>query len=271
LAIYRNFYSKFWSDIVVQKMSKNEKYLFIYLFTNEHTSLCGIYEISIPTISAETKLSQQDVLMALNSLQTKGRIGYDINTGEICIRNWIGYNGTKSPQFLTALRKSFDLVKNKGLIGLLYGLDTPSMGYMTEQNSTDLKPIIVNESTNKELNILEAPLQEQKTLREDKIFKAFSDNNEILYQTLIKFIEMREKKGKPMTEYAKQLLCKRLAVLKNGGQDIIACIDQSILNVWTDIYEVKSSFNYNTQIKESAEEIIERRANAIGQKNGGGY
>jgi len=216
-------------------------------------------------------MTQQVVLTALDSLQKRGRIVYDSATNEVCIRKWVSYNGNKSPQFFTAIRKSLESVKNKQLIGFLYGIDGACMGYMTEQNS--YVSVIVQDSIKDSVIVLEEPLKEQalKSLREDKVFRDFSLSDTKLYETLINFLDMREKLRKPMTDNAKELLCKRLKNLRERGQDIVGCIEQSIISGWTDVYEMKPDFQRNRQKTESAEEIIERRANASGQKIGGGY
>jgi hypothetical protein len=53
------------------------------------------------------------------------------------------------------------------------------------------------------------------------------------------FVKMRIKLKKPMTEYAKKLMLSRLAMMMQAGQDPEAVLNQSIMNGWTNIYEVK--------------------------------
>ena len=69
MAIYRNVSMTFWTD---SKVSDNflpeEKYMFLYLFTNPHTNLCGCYEVSRKQIAYEMGYSVQKVNSLLNSL-----------------------------------------------------------------------------------------------------------------------------------------------------------------------------------------------------------
>lgn len=53
------------------------------------------------------------------------------------------------------------------------------------------------------------------------------------------YLEMRKSIKKPPTEYAVKLIFKRLAAMKQAGQNIGAVLEQSIINNWTDVYPVK--------------------------------
>jgi hypothetical protein len=50
---------------------------------------------------------------------------------------------------------------------------------------------------------------------------------------------MRKKKRAVMTDRARDLRIKDLAVLHEQGQDIGAVLDQSTANGWTDVYPLK--------------------------------
>lgn len=54
------------------------------------------------------------------------------------------------------------------------------------------------------------------------------------------FVKMRKQLKKPMTAYAEKLMLKRLRAFVDNGQDAKAMLDQSIMNSWQNIYEVKT-------------------------------
>jgi len=54
MAKQRMVNTRVWSDSRVLDLDPSEKLMRIYLITNDHTDLCGIYEIHIKTISMET-------------------------------------------------------------------------------------------------------------------------------------------------------------------------------------------------------------------------
>jgi hypothetical protein len=64
--------TKFWSDNwIVDELNPLDRYLYLYLLTNEHCSLCGIYEISLKTVSFETGIEKDEVRRMLERLSPK--------------------------------------------------------------------------------------------------------------------------------------------------------------------------------------------------------
>jgi hypothetical protein len=57
----------------------------------------------------------------------------------------------------------------------------------------------------------------------------------------IAFIQMRKAIRKPLTEYAKKLAIKKLEQLKAEGNSPEEVLNQSILNDWQGLFEVKKS------------------------------
>lgn len=53
--------TKLWSDSWVRKLNALDRYLFLYLLTNEHTNICGVYELPIGTIAYETGIDERDL------------------------------------------------------------------------------------------------------------------------------------------------------------------------------------------------------------------
>lgn len=61
-----------------------------------------------------------------------------------------------------------------------------------------------------------------------------------LNEALQAFYEMRIKVKKPMTDYAKKLLSRKLERLSKGNEELaIEILEQSIICSWTDIYPLK--------------------------------
>jgi hypothetical protein len=57
------------------------------------------------------------------------------------------------------------------------------------------------------------------------------------------FVEMRKRIRKPMTERAQQLMLKKLAALKDEGNDPAEVLDRSTMNNWQGIFSVKGDSN----------------------------
>ena len=62
----------FWSDAwVVDHLNPLDRYLFIYLFTNPHTNVAGVYELSLRIMSFETGIERDELLRMVKRLEPK--------------------------------------------------------------------------------------------------------------------------------------------------------------------------------------------------------
>lgn len=78
------------------------------------------------------------------------------------------------------------------------------------------------------------------------------------------FIEMRRKTIKrPATDFALMLVLKELYALKEGGQDPLACLNQSIVNGWCDVYALKEKKANRAAISDVARTKAALRENEL--------
>lgn len=114
MAIYRCVQIKFWTDSrIVDDFTPEDKYFYLYLFTNPHTNLCGCYEVSLKQMSDETGYNKDTVEKLLERFKNIHHvIDYSKETKEVLILNWHKYNWTKSKDFLKGLSNQIDDVKN---------------------------------------------------------------------------------------------------------------------------------------------------------------
>ena len=71
--------TKFWEDPFIQTLTVEEKLLFLYLRTNTHFSISGIYEISIKTISFETGIEEEKINNILKHFEEFEKVFYYSN------------------------------------------------------------------------------------------------------------------------------------------------------------------------------------------------
>lgn len=114
MAIYRNISTTFWTDSKVSDdFTADDKYLYLYLFTNPHSNLCGCYEVSYKQIAYEASISVDKAKKLIDRLQNEFNvIRYDNKTKEVLILNWHKYNWTKSEKFRKPLLKEIEKVKS---------------------------------------------------------------------------------------------------------------------------------------------------------------
>lgn len=127
--------TKFWSDSFIIELSPLERYLFLYFLTNEHTDICGIYELPIKIIERETGIEHNSLLKIIDRL--KGKI--------YLVKNWVYIkNFSKhqacNPKVDEGIKRSLaDIPKEiKDLIDKIE-IDYNSLSIVTEQPKLKLK------------------------------------------------------------------------------------------------------------------------------------
>lgn len=88
------------------------------------------------------------------------------------------------------------------------------------------------------------PKDKDKTIGKES--PVIHSDNENLNTVIIEFISFRKQIKKPMTDKAISLMKKKLDALASNDEEKIAVLEQSILNGWQNIYELKDSRGSST-------------------------
>ena len=139
VAIYRTVSLNFWTDPKVDdEFSPEDKYFYLYLLTNPHTTISGCYEISMKQMCRETGYNEDTVNRLLNRLEKQHEvIRYSAQFKEVLIMNWHKYNWSKSEKVIAGVIEQASHVKDpqhRAYLAVLiqsYGgsTDTLSIGY----------------------------------------------------------------------------------------------------------------------------------------------
>jgi hypothetical protein len=136
MALYRTVCLSFWTDPkVADDFTPEDKYFYLYLFTNPHTNLCGCYEVSIRQMANETGYSQDTIERLIDRFSSVHKVlDYRKDTKEILLVNWHKYNWTKSEKFRKPLLAEIEKIKDVSFKEYLsklfngeeigYGIDT---------------------------------------------------------------------------------------------------------------------------------------------------
>jgi DnaD/phage-associated family protein len=94
LAKYRMVQTDFWKDpIVLEEMTPEDKYFFLYLLTNPNTSQIGIYRITKKQMAFDLGYSIESVHSLMDRfIEHHKVIRYNPETRELAIKNWGKYN-----------------------------------------------------------------------------------------------------------------------------------------------------------------------------------
>jgi hypothetical protein len=87
------------------------------------------------------------------------------------------------------------------------------------------------------------------------------------------FLEMRKAKLKSPTRRAVELLLRKLAKLREAGEDVREVLEQSTLNSWQDVFPVRKENGYDTRQTTSREQQRHERSqqaveNVLGHRSG---
>lgn len=141
MAVYRNIQISFWTDAkVADEFTPEDKYFYLYLFTNPHTNLCGCYEISRKQVSWETGYSIDTVDRLIDRfVRIHKVILFSKDTKELLLLNWYKYNWTTSDKFRKPLLKEIESIKCnefKEYLTKMYEGDTVSIPYSYGTDTT---------------------------------------------------------------------------------------------------------------------------------------
>ncbi|HBJ2602319.1 TPA: hypothetical protein LA751_001599 [Clostridium botulinum] len=116
---YRLVYTEFWTDPkVLEEMTPEDRYFYLYLLTNPCTTNCGIYQITRKQMAFEIGHSTESINSLMDRFTNHHKlIMYNTETRELAIKNWGKYNLNKGGKpVLDCLTKELKEVKDKSLI-----------------------------------------------------------------------------------------------------------------------------------------------------------
>jgi hypothetical protein len=168
----RAFASETWdSDEWFQELNRDQRYLFIYLWTNNHCNQAGLYHITLTTIANETLFSKEELPELLYSLEAK--VSWYPEDNIIWVKNFLKWQ-FKSPKFLAAAGKCLTTIKNNGAVHELleyyknrYSILIPYQYYMdklsilTRATDTDTDTKADTERVGEGRNIISVPNTKQ--------------------------------------------------------------------------------------------------------------
>lgn len=91
--MYRTIDARFWSDPKIRKLSAQAKLLFVYLITNSHTHVSGIYHLSSATMAYESGLKNPSLDTLCDTLSSAGLVRFDDENEVVWVKNMMRYQG----------------------------------------------------------------------------------------------------------------------------------------------------------------------------------
>jgi uncharacterized phage protein (TIGR02220 family) len=91
--MYRTIHAQFWTDPKVRQLSREGKLLFLYLITNPHTHLCGLYYLPQELVRKETGIPNTLCDTLYDTLSEMNLSHHDQNTETIFVTKMFSYQG----------------------------------------------------------------------------------------------------------------------------------------------------------------------------------
>ncbi len=111
MATQRYISSSFWSDDWVDSLNIKEKLLYMYLLTNECTSISGVYKITIKRIKDDTGISREEVQSILNKF-AKAKKAYYFNE-HIILPTWLKHQHLNNQKVNLGVRRALNALSNE--------------------------------------------------------------------------------------------------------------------------------------------------------------
>jgi DnaD/phage-associated family protein len=119
LAKFRQVHTSFWQDPrVLEEMTPEDKYFYLYLLTNPNTTQIGVYQITKKQMAFDLGYSVESVNSLLERFENVHKVvKYNPQTREIAILNWGKYNLNKAGKpVIDCIKKELAEVKDKKLL-----------------------------------------------------------------------------------------------------------------------------------------------------------
>lgn len=178
MALYRTISISFWTDSkVVDDFTPEDRYFYLYLFTNPHTSLSGCYEISLKQVSLETGYTEEAIKSCLTRFEcVHNVIRYSVETKEVLLLNWHKYNWTASEKYRKPLLENIKSIKNNKfrdyLMSIFEGEEPRCIYTVSDEGRYPINTSNTNTNTNTVSNTKSKKSNTSKSKDLEEVFEA---------------------------------------------------------------------------------------------------
>lgn len=138
MAEFRQVHCKTWRDDWFSELDVEAKLLWLYLITNQATSVSGIYQLPRKFISLETGIPVERIDQIMTEFKAAGKIDFDGSVIWVCKMR--EYQANDSPKVASRIARDIDTIPDcrvKGIYAKKYGMDTVSIPYFESLVDTD--------------------------------------------------------------------------------------------------------------------------------------
>lgn len=134
-----------WQDDYFFDLNLIEKFLFLYIITNDEVNIAGIYQIGTPRISQQTGIDREDIKKAINKIQQSGKIYYI--DGWIFISKFIIHQNVENLNIRKGVIRVIKKIPEEVIKKIMpLGLES-SLKYMkkfSQEDSQEIEELLIN-------------------------------------------------------------------------------------------------------------------------------
>jgi hypothetical protein len=143
MATQRYISTSFWDDPWIRKLTKDERYLYLYFLTNPLTNIAGIYQIGIDRIAFDTGFTEKEALDIIKRFEEAGK-AYYYHEEFMVLPTWPKHQKWEKHSKINAGIKACieklnpDLVSFLKYIGYRYPMDSLSIAYTDDTDRVSI-------------------------------------------------------------------------------------------------------------------------------------
>ncbi len=244
--------TKFWSDSYITELDPLERYLYLYFLTNEHTDICGIYELPLRVMAFETGLDKEMLYKIIKRYEADRKIYYF--DGWLIIKNFIKNQEIKTQKnnvykgIMNGLKRVPMNIWNmiRTTKGLLKEIINPIKGL--EGALRDLKELQLSESESESELESESESESEKPKETKKLTpKEIAVN---FFNQVNSLIQNKTEEAAELQEYLRELADKGIP------KDVLWLEVQKFADYWTETnkagtkqkWELEKTFEVNRRL-----------------------
>lgn len=149
---FRIVYTEFWNDPkVMEDMTPEDKYFYLYLLTNPCTNMLGVYKIVKKQMAFDLGYSIESINSLMDRfINSHKLIIYNETTKELCIKNYGKYNLNKGGKpMMDCIKKDLEGVIDKSLINeIVVNIKNSCIKQFIEEYLSKLNNVSTNGTSN---------------------------------------------------------------------------------------------------------------------------
>jgi hypothetical protein len=257
---YGKIHSSFWTSQDIRDAGEDGRTLAAYLLTSPHSNMLGCFRVPLAYVSDDLKWPLERVLEGFEKLTQRVWLTFDKGSEWVVIHKFLKWNQPENPNVVRASEKLFAQIPGSSNVkAILAGViaefeprfsvdklaefkpfpnpfDTSAKGYRKPEPEPEPLPEPEPEPE---------PQPEPKNTREanpKSSSRAAVELPEwIPEDAWTAFVAMRKKIKAPLTDDAVKLAVTKLEKLMQAGHRPRAVLEQSTLNSWRGLFEVRAA------------------------------